>query len=149
MLTDELGAEVIYTRRDDRFVPLEERTRIANESRADLFLSIHANSSPIKSVSGIETFILSFTTQKDALETAARENASSDLGVFELRDLLQKIALKEKVNESRQYGALAGLVQPSGERPESGCQAGAVCGVDWCEHAECAGRDRLSEQRTR
>ncbi len=103
MLTDELGAEVIYTRRDDRFVPLEERTRIANESRADLFLSIHANSSPIKSVSGIETFILSFTTQKDALETAARENASSDLGVFELRDLLQKIALKEKVNESREF----------------------------------------------
>jgi N-acetylmuramoyl-L-alanine amidase len=103
MLTDELGAEVIYTRRDDRFVALEERTRIANESRADLFLSIHANSSPIKTVSGIETFILSFTTQKDALETAARENASSDLGVFELRDLLQKIALKEKVNESREF----------------------------------------------
>ncbi len=103
LLTDELGAEVIYTRRDDRFIPLEERTKIANESRADLFLSIHANSSPIKSVSGVETFFLSFTTAKDALETAARENASSDLGVFELRDLLQKIALKEKVNESREF----------------------------------------------
>ncbi|MCA2963215.1 MAG: N-acetylmuramoyl-L-alanine amidase [Acidobacteriota bacterium] len=105
LLTDELGAEVIYTRRDDRFVALEERTRIANESRADLFLSIHANSSPIKTVSGIETFILSFTTQKDALETASRENASSELGVFELRDLLQKIALKEKVNESREFAS--------------------------------------------
>lgn len=103
LLTDELGTEVIYTRRDDRFIALEERTRIANESRADLFLSIHANSSPLKSVSGIETFILSFTTQKDALETAARENASSELGVFELRDLLQRIALKEKVNESREF----------------------------------------------
>lgn len=103
LLTDELGSEVIYTRRDDRFIPLEERTKIANDSRADLFLSIHANSSPIKSVSGVETFFLSFTTAKDALETAARENASSDLGVFELRDLLQKIALKEKVNESREF----------------------------------------------
>lgn len=103
LLTDELGAEVIYTRRDDRFIPLEERTKIANDSRADLFLSIHANSSPIKSVSGVETFILSFTTAKDALETAARENASSNLGVFELRDLVQKIALLEKVNESREF----------------------------------------------
>jgi N-acetylmuramoyl-L-alanine amidase len=103
LLTDELGTEVIYTRRDDRFIALEERTKIANDSRADLFLSIHANSSPIKSVSGVETFFLSFTTAKDALETAARENASSDLGVFELRDLLQKIALKEKINESREF----------------------------------------------
>jgi N-acetylmuramoyl-L-alanine amidase len=103
LLTEEMGTEVIYTRRDDRFIPLEERTKIANESRADLFLSIHANSSPIKSVSGVETFVLSFTTAKDALETAARENASSDLGVFELRDLLQKIAFKEKANESREF----------------------------------------------
>ena len=78
---------------------------MANDSRADLFLSIHANSSPIKAVSGVETFFLSFTTSKSALETAARENASSERGVFELRDLLQKIALKDKIDESREFAS--------------------------------------------
>lgn len=103
LIEKNLGAEVIYTRSDDRFIPLEQRTRIANQSRADLFLSIHANSSPARSVSGVETYYLSFTTSKTALETAARENASAESSVFELRDLLQKIALKEKVDESREF----------------------------------------------
>ena len=105
LLEESLGTEVIYTRKDDRFVPLEQRTKMANDSRADLFLSIHANSSPIKAVSGVETFFLSFTTSKSALETAARENASSERGVFELRDLLQKIALKDKIDESREFAS--------------------------------------------
>jgi len=105
LLEDGLGAEVIYTRKDDRFVPLEQRTKMANDSKADLFLSIHANSSPIKAVSGVETFFLSFTTSKSALETAARENATSERGVFELRDLLQKIALKDKIDESREFAS--------------------------------------------
>jgi len=105
LLEDGLGAEVIYTRKDDRFIPLEQRTQMANDSKADLFLSIHANSSPIKAVSGVETFFLSFTTAKSALETAARENATSERGVFELRDLLQKIALKDKIDESREFAS--------------------------------------------
>ena len=105
LLEEGLGAEVIYTRKDDRFIPLEQRTKMANESQADLFLSIHANSSPIKAVSGVETYFLSFTTSKTALETAARENATSERGVFELRDLLQKIALKDKIDESREFAS--------------------------------------------
>ena len=105
LLEEGLGAEVIYTRKDDRFIPLEQRTQMANDSKADLFLSIHANSSPIKAVSGVETFFLSFTTSKSALETAARENATSERGVFELRDLLQKIALKDKIDESREFAS--------------------------------------------
>ncbi len=103
LITSQLGSEVIYTRDDDRFIPLEERTRIANQSRADLFISIHANSSTIRSVSGVETYYLSFTSAKDALEVAARENATSDRSVFELRDLLQKIALQDKIDESRDF----------------------------------------------
>lgn len=103
LLVDRMQAEVILTRSDDRFISLEDRTRTANESKADLFLSIHANSSPVKSVSGVETYVLSFTTSKEAMETAARENASSNRSVYELRDLLQKIALKEKVDESRRF----------------------------------------------
>lgn len=103
LVANNLGSEVIYTRTDDHFVPLEARTKIANDSRADLFVSIHANSSTIRSVSGVETYFLSFTTSKEALDVAARENATSERSVFELRDLLQKIALQEKIDESRDF----------------------------------------------
>jgi len=105
MLEDRLGSDVIYTRTDDTYIALERRTQIANEGRADLFLSIHANSSPYKYVAGVETYYLNFTTIKSALDTATRENASSSRSVFELKDLLQKIALKDKIDESREFAA--------------------------------------------
>jgi len=103
LIETRMGSEVIYTRTDDTFIPLETRTEIANERRADLFLSIHANSSPIRIASGVETYYLNFTTSKSALEVAARENASSQKSVYELKDLLQKIALKDKAEESREF----------------------------------------------
>jgi N-acetylmuramoyl-L-alanine amidase len=96
---------VVYTRSDDTFIPLQDRTRIANDSHADLFLSIHANSSPDRSASGVETYYLNFTSSQSALDVAARENAGSDKSVFELKDLLQKIALQDKIDESRQFAA--------------------------------------------
>lgn len=105
LIETNLGSEVVYTREDDHFVPLETRTRMANDSKADLFLSIHANSSTLRSVTGVETYYLSFTNSKEALEVAARENATSDRSVFELRDLLQKIAMQDKINESREFAA--------------------------------------------
>jgi N-acetylmuramoyl-L-alanine amidase len=105
LLEDRLGSEVIYTRTDDTFVGLEERTHIANERKADLFLSIHANSSTVKSVTGVETYYLSFTTSRTALDLAARENASSERSIFELKELLNKIALKDKVDESREFAS--------------------------------------------
>ncbi len=105
LIEERLGAEVVYTRSDDTFIPLEERTRIANASRADLFLSIHANSSPQRSASGVETYYLNFTTSQSAMDVAARENASSEKTVYELKDLLQKIALQDKIEESREFGA--------------------------------------------
>jgi N-acetylmuramoyl-L-alanine amidase len=98
-----LGSEVVYTRPDDTYIGLEERTRIANEKKADLFLSIHANSSPIKSAAGVEMYYLNFTTSKAAMDTAARENASSSRSIYDLKDLLQKIALKDKIDESREF----------------------------------------------
>ena len=78
-------------------------TRIANEHKADLFLSIHANSSPYRSAAGVETYVLNFTTSKNAMELAARENASAESSVFNLQELVNKIALKEKVDESREF----------------------------------------------
>ena len=103
LLQERLGSEVIYTRPDDTFIPLEQRTQIANDHKADLFLSIHANSSPYRNVAGVETYYLNFTTSKTALEVATRENATSERSVFELKDLLQKIALKDKIDESREF----------------------------------------------
>jgi N-acetylmuramoyl-L-alanine amidase len=103
ILHDRLGAEIIYTRSDDTFIPLETRTAIANKAQADLFLSIHANSSVDASARGVETYYLNFTSQADALEVAARENAVSDQSIHQLSDLVKKIALKDKIDESREF----------------------------------------------
>ncbi|HWW22641.1 MAG TPA: N-acetylmuramoyl-L-alanine amidase [Edaphobacter sp.] len=105
ILHDRLGAEIIYTRSDDTFIPLETRTAIANKAQADLFLSIHANSSSEASARGVETYYLNFTSSPDALETAARENAVSDQSISQLSDLVKKIALKEKIDESREFAS--------------------------------------------
>jgi N-acetylmuramoyl-L-alanine amidase len=110
LLESRLGAEVIYTRRDDTFIPLETRTAIANRERADLFISIHANSSRDSDARGVETYYLNFTSSPEALEVAARENAVSEKSIYELQDLVKKIALKEKIEESREF---AGDVQES------------------------------------
>jgi N-acetylmuramoyl-L-alanine amidase len=96
---------VIYTRDDDTFIPLETRTAIANKAQADLFISIHANSSPDASARGVETYYLNFTTSADALEVAARENAVSDQSIHQLSDLVKKIALQDKINESREFAS--------------------------------------------
>jgi N-acetylmuramoyl-L-alanine amidase len=105
LITARIGSEVIYTRSDDTFIPLEERTHIANEKKADLFLSIHANSSQSPRISGSETFYLNFTTSADALEVAGRENATSQTSIHDLQNLVQKIALNEKVQESREFAS--------------------------------------------
>ena len=105
MLRQQLGAEVIYTRSDDTFIPLETRTAIANRERADLFISVHANSSDDPDARGVETYYLNFTSSKDALEVAARENAVSQKSIHELQDLVKKIALKEKIDESREFAS--------------------------------------------
>ncbi|HEX3819626.1 MAG TPA: N-acetylmuramoyl-L-alanine amidase [Candidatus Sulfotelmatobacter sp.] len=110
MLETRLGAEVVYTRKDDTFIPLETRTAIANQQRADLFISIHANSSHDADARGVETYYLNFTSSPEALEVAARENAVSEKSIYELQDLVKKIALKEKIEESREF---AGDVQES------------------------------------
>jgi N-acetylmuramoyl-L-alanine amidase len=103
LIEERMNSEVIYTRTDDTFIALEQRTDIANQAKADLFLSIHANSSPLPSAAGVETYYLNFTTSKAALDLAARENAGSQNSIFELQDLLEKIALKDKVDESREF----------------------------------------------
>jgi N-acetylmuramoyl-L-alanine amidase len=102
LLHDRLGAEVVYTRADDTFIPLETRTAIANKAQADLFLSIHANSSSDSSARGVEVYYLNFTSDPEAMKVAGRENAVSTQSVHELSDLVKKIALKDKIDESKE-----------------------------------------------
>jgi N-acetylmuramoyl-L-alanine amidase len=105
MLHDRLGAEIIYTRSDDTFIPLETRTAIANKAQADLFLSIHANSSSDETARGVETYYLNFTSDPTALDVAARENAVSGQSIHQLSDLVKKITLKDKIAESREFAS--------------------------------------------
>jgi N-acetylmuramoyl-L-alanine amidase len=97
------GAEVVFTRSDDSFIPLEERTAIANEAHADLFISIHANSSQDQGARGIETYYLNLKGSPEAMEVAARENAVANVGIHDLEDLVKKIARNEKIDESREF----------------------------------------------
>ncbi len=105
LLHDRLNAEIVYTRSDDTFIPLETRTAIANKAQADLFISIHANSSSDSSARGVETYYLNFTSSPDALETAARENAVSNQSIHQLSDLVKKITLRDKIDESREFAS--------------------------------------------
>ncbi|MGA7884671.1 MAG: N-acetylmuramoyl-L-alanine amidase [Acidobacteriaceae bacterium] len=105
LLHERLGSEVIYTRKTDTFIPLETRTAIANQAQADLFISIHANSSSDPTVNGVETYYLNFTTSADALQVAARENAVSNESIFQLSSLVKRIAMDTKIDESREFAA--------------------------------------------
>jgi len=97
------GADIVYTRSDDTFIPLEERTNIANQAKADLFISIHANSSQDHAARGVETYYLNLKGSAEAMEVAARENASSDQGIHDLEDMVKKIARNEKIDESKEF----------------------------------------------
>jgi N-acetylmuramoyl-L-alanine amidase len=100
------GVEVLLTRRVDTFVPLEERTAIANREGADLFLSIHANASRNTTARGVETYFLNLTTNPDAEGVAARENAASARSMNQLPDIVRAIALNNKIDESRDFASM-------------------------------------------
>ena len=103
LLEEQDGFEVVLTRRTDEYVPLEERTAIANRHDADLFLSIHANASRNRQANGIETYFLNFATSPDAEAVAARENAASDQTMHRLPDIVKAITLNNKLAESRDF----------------------------------------------
>jgi N-acetylmuramoyl-L-alanine amidase len=104
------GFEVVMTRDRDVFIPLEERTAIANSKGADLFVSIHVNAARSTKPRGTETYFLNLATTPDAEEVAARENAVTTRRVNELQGILEKVLNNEKITESRE---LASRVQTS------------------------------------
>ncbi len=126
LLERKAGCDVVMTRSDDTFIPLEERTAIANAKAADLFVSIHANASGDRSARGIETYYLNFTSSSESLAVAARENATSQESVHQLQDLIKKIALTEKIVESEEFARQVQkevhryTAQLSGNQPDRG-----------------------------
>jgi N-acetylmuramoyl-L-alanine amidase len=110
LLQNERNFDVVLTRRTDVFIPLEERTAIANREHADLFLSIHVNSSRNKQAHGIETYHLNFASNPEAEAVAARENAGAAQTMNHLPEIVKAIALNNKLDESRDF---AHMVQES------------------------------------
>jgi N-acetylmuramoyl-L-alanine amidase len=110
LLEKQPGVEVVMTRDTDVFIPLEERTAIANREGADLFLSIHANASRNPRAQGVETYFLNFASNPDAEAVAARENSASARAMHSLPDIVKAIALNNKLDESRDF---ADIVQRS------------------------------------
>ncbi len=106
LLTREPGVEVVLTRRTNVFVPLEERTAIANRQNADLFLSIHANASRNAKARGVETYFLNFASTPDAEAVAARENSASGRTMHSLPDIVKAITLNNKLDESRDFATI-------------------------------------------
>jgi N-acetylmuramoyl-L-alanine amidase len=102
LLTNRLGCEVIYTRKDDNYVALEQRAEIANRAQADLFISVHANYSSLSTARGVETYYSSFFSPPEAREIEYRENATAT-AVTQAK--LSGRALKEKVDESKKLAA--------------------------------------------
>jgi N-acetylmuramoyl-L-alanine amidase len=120
-LKNELGIQVVLTRKDDRFVPLEDRTYMANAEDADLFISLHMNASPNAEARGIETYYLDNTTDEAAMRLAARENASARKSVsdlqFILSDMTQNMKLEDSVTLAYrlQQSAVGGMSKAIGD----------------------------------
>ncbi len=106
LLSKEPGVEVVMTRDTNAYVALEERTAIANRTGADLFLSIHVNAIKNKTVRGFETYFLNFAPNPEAEAVAARENAGSARTMANLPDIVEAIALNNKIDESRDFAEM-------------------------------------------
>ncbi len=99
-LRNQYGYEVLLTRNNDTFLPLEERTAIANTKKADLFVSVHVNAHPNKAVKGVETFYLNLATNMEAMRVAARENSTTTHNISDLQDILSDLMQNSKIQES-------------------------------------------------
>ncbi len=132
LLGDELkkkGFTVIYTRKNNIFIPLEKRAQMSNEKKADLFISIHCNANNSSKVNGFETYYLSPAKSNDAVTVAARENGISTKEISDLQYILADLMLDSKLKESRQLasythkGTLARLKKAGFTHKDNGVRA--------------------------
>lgn len=108
LLESQKNLEVILTRETDIFLPVESRPVIANQKRADIYISVHANSFPNKKRSGVQTFYLNFSQDPSVNAIAAQENATSTKNISEMKDIIMKIVQNSKIVESKE---LAEIIQ--------------------------------------
>ena len=101
LLKDEAGIDAVLTRESDVDVGLDDRTVIANQKRADLFVSIHANAHRDRKRGGVETFFLNISPDPSVIELAAAENATSTKNIGEMKTILEKIVQNNKIQESK------------------------------------------------
>lgn len=99
-LKRKMGVEVILTRTDDSYIPLEDRTAIANAHDADLFISLHTNASHNRRARGIETYYLDNTTDEASIRLAARENGTSRRNFSDLQFILSDLTQNSKLEDS-------------------------------------------------
>jgi N-acetylmuramoyl-L-alanine amidase len=99
-LKRQMGVEVVLTRKDDRFLALEDRTAIANAEEADLFVSLHMNASPNGDAKGLETYYLDNTTDEASMRLAARENGTSRKNISDLQFILSDMTQNMKLEDS-------------------------------------------------
>ena len=124
------GFAIVYTRDDDRSIGLEERTAIAESVGGDLFVSLHANSAPRRSVAGIETYYLDANHERHSLGVAARENGILPSQVDALQRTVAKLRVSEVSVHSRRVAnavhqqMLAGLAGHYGEVNDLGVKKG-------------------------
>jgi N-acetylmuramoyl-L-alanine amidase len=101
-MLEEKGFKVLYTRTTDKFIPLDERTAMANTQKVDLFISLHCNAHPNRNVEGFELYYLNLAKSEDAVRVAARENAVSVKKISDLQVILTDLMLNSKIKESSQ-----------------------------------------------
>lgn len=99
------GLEVVYTRNQDKTVKLSDRTKLANNAKADLFVSIHINAHENASINGFETYYLDLASNAQAARVAMLENAGSDKRLAEMQNMLADVMLSAKIEESRKLAA--------------------------------------------
>jgi N-acetylmuramoyl-L-alanine amidase/putative methionine-R-sulfoxide reductase with GAF domain len=102
LLESRLGAEVILTRNDDNYIPLDERAGMANQAQADLFVSVHANYSDLPSARGVETYYTNFFSAPNAKDIETRSGAN---GAKPATAALSPADLHERIEQSRRLAA--------------------------------------------
>jgi N-acetylmuramoyl-L-alanine amidase len=105
LLESRLGMEVIYTRQDDNYIPLDERASIANQSQADLFISVHANYSDLPSARGVETYYTNFFSAPGAKDKDADSRANASVAPNPVTATLSPADLHERIEQSRRLAA--------------------------------------------
>jgi N-acetylmuramoyl-L-alanine amidase len=114
LLQSRLGMDVIYTRPDDNYITLDDRATIANQSQADLFVSVHANYSDLPSARGVETYYTNFFTAPGSKEVGSKEGAAKDANAASASagaaknaatPTLSSAELHERIEQSRRLAA--------------------------------------------